>query len=82
MKRMAVLALVFLVLGSVVYAKDYEVTKKAGDLTVDVRIDRNPPVAGPITPIFKPFSARESSPCMRSLSKKASTPFALVNMIH
>ena len=47
MKRMAVLALVFLVLGSVVYAKDYEVTKKAGDLTVDVRIDRNPPVAGP-----------------------------------
>jgi hypothetical protein len=47
MKTVTVLALVLLLVGGVVYAKDYEVTKKAGDLTVDVRIDRNPPVAGP-----------------------------------
>jgi hypothetical protein len=32
---------------SVAYAKDYEISKKAGDLTVVVRIDKNPPVAGP-----------------------------------
>jgi len=27
-------------------AKDFEVTKKAGDYTVTVKIDRNPPVTG------------------------------------
>jgi len=31
---------------SVVYARDYEVNKKAGDLNVVIRIDKNPPVAG------------------------------------
>lgn len=30
----------------VVGAKDYEVSKKAGDLNVLIKIDRNPPVAG------------------------------------
>lgn len=28
------------------YAKDYEMTKKAGEYTVLVKIDKNPPVAG------------------------------------
>lgn len=28
------------------YAKDYEMTKKAGDYTVQVAIDKNPPVTG------------------------------------
>ncbi|MEE9913974.1 MAG: hypothetical protein K4571_19865 [Deltaproteobacteria bacterium] len=28
------------------YGTDYEVTKKAGDYTVQVKIDRNPPVVG------------------------------------
>jgi hypothetical protein len=30
----------------VAVAKDFEVTKKAGDFTVTVKIDRNPPVTG------------------------------------
>ena len=37
--------LLLVALGTV-YGKDYEVTKKAGECTVDVKIDRNPPVAG------------------------------------
>jgi hypothetical protein len=28
------------------FAANYQVTKKAGDLTVDIAIDRNPPVVG------------------------------------
>ena len=28
------------------FAKDYEVTKKAGDYTVQIKIDKNPPVTG------------------------------------
>jgi hypothetical protein len=28
------------------YAKDYEISKKAGDLSVQVNIDKNPPVTG------------------------------------
>ncbi len=47
MKRLAVVVLAVLLIGTVAYAKDYELTKKAGDLTVDVKIDKNPPVAGP-----------------------------------
>ncbi|MBA4422157.1 MAG: hypothetical protein C0390_03515 [Syntrophus sp. (in: bacteria)] len=41
---LAVMA-VFLVAGTAV-AKDYEVTKKAGDFTVVVKIDKNPPITG------------------------------------
>jgi roadblock/LC7 domain-containing protein len=46
MKRLvlAVMA-VFLVAGTAV-AKDYEVTKKAGDYTVVVKMDKNPPITG------------------------------------
>ena len=46
MKRLTVLILMALLLTGTVYAKDYEVTKKAGDLTVEVKIDRNPPATG------------------------------------
>jgi len=47
MKRLAVFAVMFLlVVAGAVYAKDYEVTKKAGEYTVDVKIDKNPPVTG------------------------------------
>ncbi len=46
MKRLAVLMLVVLMVAGVAYAKDYEVSKKAGEYTVDVKIDKNPPVAG------------------------------------
>jgi hypothetical protein len=33
-------------IAGVVYAKDYEVTKKAGDYNVLIKIDKNPPIAG------------------------------------
>ncbi len=46
MKRLAMAVLAVLMMVTSAYAKDYEVTKKAGDLTVDVKIDRNPPVVG------------------------------------
>ncbi len=40
----AVIILVFSV--GLAMAKDYEITKKAGDLSVTVKIDKNPPVTG------------------------------------
>jgi len=46
MKKLAMVTLVVLMVVAVAYAKDYEVTKKAGDLTVDVKIDKNPPISG------------------------------------
>ena len=46
MKRFTILMVMLLLLAGTVYAKDYEVTKKAGDLTVDVKIDKNPPISG------------------------------------
>jgi YtkA-like len=47
MRRLAVFAMIcLLVAAGAAYAKDYEVTKKAGEYTVNVKIDRNPPVAG------------------------------------
>jgi hypothetical protein len=47
MKKLLVLVVALLMAATVVYAKDYEVTKKAGDYNVVIRIDKNPPVAGP-----------------------------------
>lgn len=44
MRSIAILLLAVLMTFSVAYAKDYEIDKKAGDLTVSVRIDKNPPV--------------------------------------
>jgi hypothetical protein len=38
-------ALLLFVAG-IAYAKDFEVKKKAGEYNVEVKIDRNPPVAG------------------------------------
>ena len=46
MKKLTVLVMALLLIAGVVYAKDYEVTKKAGDYNVVIRIDKNPPVAG------------------------------------
>jgi hypothetical protein len=44
-KKLMILTAVLLLCG-VVYAKDYEVKKKAGDYDVNVKIDKNPPVVG------------------------------------
>ena len=46
-KRFAVVAFVLLLIAGVAYAKNYEVTKKTGGLTVTATLDKNPPVAGP-----------------------------------
>jgi YtkA-like len=39
-------AAVFLMACSMALAKDYELTKKAGDYNVQINIDKNPPVTG------------------------------------
>jgi hypothetical protein len=45
-KTFLTVSLIVIMTVSVVYARDYEVNKKAGDLNVVIRIDKNPPVAG------------------------------------
>ena len=46
MKKLAIFAMVLFLIAGVVYAKDYEVSKKAGDYNVLIKIDKNPPIAG------------------------------------
>jgi len=44
-KAMWVMMIVLLVTGSA-WAKDFNLTKKTGDLTVTIKIDKNPPIVG------------------------------------
>jgi hypothetical protein len=46
MKRLALIILVLFLTVGLVFAKDYEMTKKAGEYTVQVMIDKNPPITG------------------------------------
>jgi hypothetical protein len=46
MKRLVLAAMVFFLFGGLAMAKDFEVTKKAGDYNVVVTIDKNPPTTG------------------------------------
>jgi hypothetical protein len=46
MKRLAVFMVALLLIAGVAYAKEYELNKKAGDYSVLIKIDKNPPVAG------------------------------------
>lgn len=46
MKRIFLILMVLFLSVGLAYGIDYEVTKKAGDYTVQVKIDRNPPVVG------------------------------------
>jgi hypothetical protein len=46
MKRLVLAAMMVLLVAGTAVAKDYEVTKKAGDYNVMVNIDRNPPITG------------------------------------
>jgi hypothetical protein len=46
MKKIAVFTFILLLSAGIVWAKDYEIQKKAGDLTVMVRMDKNPAVMG------------------------------------
>lgn len=46
MKKTAVFVMLFFLIASMAYSKNYEVKKKAGQYNVEVKIDRNPPVVG------------------------------------
>ena len=46
MKKIAVFALMLLLSAGLVWAKEYEIQKKAGDLSVVVKMQRNPAVMG------------------------------------
>jgi hypothetical protein len=46
MKRLVMATVVFFLVGGVAIARDFEVTKKAGDYTVVVTMDKNPPTTG------------------------------------
>jgi hypothetical protein len=47
MKRFATALIILLLAVGFVYAKDYKVVKKAGSYTVEVKLDKNPPITGP-----------------------------------
>ena len=47
MKRFATALIMLLLAVGLVYAKDYIVVKKAGNYTVGVKLDKNPPITGP-----------------------------------
>ena len=46
MGRVTVAVCMLLLMAGLVHARDYELTKKAGEYTVRVMIDKNPPVTG------------------------------------
>ena len=46
MKKIILVSMLILMAAGIVYAKDFELTKKAGVYTVVVKMDRNPPVMG------------------------------------
>jgi hypothetical protein len=46
MKKIAAFVLILLLSAGMVWAKDYEVQKKAGDLSVVVKMDKNPAIMG------------------------------------
>lgn len=46
MKKIVAVTLILLMAAGVAFAKAYEVNKKAGDYSVNVRMDKNPPSVG------------------------------------
>jgi len=47
MKRFVTAIIILLLAVGLVYAKDYTVMKKAGGYSVEVKLDKNPPITGP-----------------------------------
>jgi hypothetical protein len=47
MKRFTTALIILFLAVGLVYAKDYTVMKKAGSYTVEVKLDKNPPITGP-----------------------------------
>ena len=48
MKRFTAALIILFLAAGLVYAKDYVVMKKAGSYTIEVKLDKNPPITGPI----------------------------------
>ena len=46
MKKFATALIILFLATGLVYAKDYVVMKKAGSYTVEVKLDKNPPITG------------------------------------
>jgi hypothetical protein len=46
MKKFITAVIILLFATTFVYGKDYTITKQAGDYTVNVKMDKNPPVTG------------------------------------
>lgn len=46
MKRALIIPLVMCLAAGVAFAKSYELQKKSGDYTLDIHLDKNPPVVG------------------------------------
>lgn len=46
MKKIILVTMLILMVAGISYAKDFELTKKAGPYTVVVKMDKNPPVMG------------------------------------
>ena|SRR5208283_4215745 len=46
MKRFTIALMILFIAVGLVYAKDYVVIKKAGSYTVQVKLDKNPPITG------------------------------------
>jgi hypothetical protein len=46
MKKFITALIILLLAVGLVYAKDYTVVKKAGNYTVEVKLDKNPPITG------------------------------------
>lgn len=61
MKRFAIIVLAVLLVAGIAFAKDYEVSKKAGEYDVVVKIDKNPPIVGDnnVTVTVKDASGKE-----------------------
>ncbi|PKN39288.1 MAG: hypothetical protein CVU62_03585 [Deltaproteobacteria bacterium HGW-Deltaproteobacteria-2] len=47
MKKFATALIILLIAAGFAFAKDYTVIKKAGGYTVEVKLDKNPPITGP-----------------------------------
>ena len=47
MKRFTTVLIILLLAAGLVYAKDYMAVKKAGGYSVEVKLDKNPPITGP-----------------------------------
>jgi hypothetical protein len=46
MKRLAIAMMILMITAGFAFAKDFAIEKKAGDYTVNVTLDKNPPVTG------------------------------------